>query len=363
MDILRRIADAKGPCITIVEPGANAANLQEALREIEQALPAGTREELITPMRDSIKNLNGEQKGSVVLLRSADLNETKVTGEMLPAVRTVTDLFQLRSLIPVFHDAHEFYLLALSQQRTRLLHCTATTSEEIPFPKDTPASLGDSRYSDKPDHQADKMGIAGPGHGAMKGVMSGVSTEADRQPEYIHNFFNTIDKAVNAVAKEHPLPLVMVGVESELAIYRNVNTYPLLAQTGVLGSPDHYEGREMYTRALRALSTFVPPAMQKTIDELDKLIGTGHASVHAADIVKAAHEGRVAHLFLQSTAEYLGTFDEARGKTSHHAATESDRHDLMEDATRQTILHGGQVSVVTGKQMPNGVPVCAVYRY
>ena len=364
MNLLRKIAEATGPCITIVEAGGDPAKLEEALREVESALPAEKKKDLIGPMRASLKQLNGGHPGSVVLLRSEDVNEVKLTGEDLPAVRTVTESFSLRSLIPVFHDVHEFYLLALSRNRTRLLHCTATTSEEIPFHKDTPASLTDSTNSDQPDHLQDKMGIAGPGHGQMKGVMSGVSTEADRQPAYIHNFFHTIDKAVNTMIKDSGLPLVLVGVESELAIYRSVNTYPLLAQTGVLGSPEGFKGGEMHARGLRALSTFVPPTMEKTLSELDKLIGTGHASVHAADIVKAAYEGRVAHLFVQGSAEYLGKFDEVRGKTSHHAANgEAERHDLMDDAMRQTILHGGEVSMLTGRQMPNGVPVCAVYRY
>ena len=364
MNILRKIAEAKGPCITIVESGGDAAKLEEALLEVESALPADKRAELIAPMRANLKELNGSHSGSVVFLRAEDLNEVKITGEHLPAVRTVTDSFSLRTLIPVFHDVHEFYLLALSRNRTRLLHCTATSSEEVPFTKDTPSSLTASTNSDQPDHLQDKMGVAGPGHGQMKGVMSGVSTEADRQPDYIHNFFHTIDKAVHAVLKDSGLPLVIVGVESELAIYRSVNTYPLLAQTGVLGSPEGFKGGEMHARGLRALSTFVPPAMEKTLSELDKLIGTGHASVHAADIVKAAHEGRVAHLFIQGSAEYLGTFDETRGKTSHHATNgDGERHDLMDDAMRQTILHGGQVSMLTGRQMPNGVPVCAVYRY
>ena len=365
MDILRKIADAMGPCLTIVEPAADSAKLVSALRELESDLPADLREAMLAPVRQKIAAFENVHKETVVILRSAEVNELRFTGEVLPAVRTVTPSFELRPLLPVFQGAHEFYLLALSQNRTRLLHCTAISSEEVPLPKDTPASLQDSRDSDTPDHTQEKRsGSAGSSVGSMKGVMSGVSTNADRQPLYLHNFFGTIDKAVNAVAKEHPLPLVLVGVESELAIYRSINSYSQLAPTAVLGSPDSYKGGEMHARGLRALSTFVPPTIEKTLGELDKLIGTGHASVHAADIVKASHEGRVAHLFLQSSAEYQGNFDPARGKTTHHASNgEGSRHDLMDDAIRQTILHSGHVTLLTGRQMPNGVPVCAVYRY
>ena len=360
MDILRRIADAKGPCITIVEPAGDRAKLDQAVNEIEQALPKGEREKLIGSLRESLKKVNGEEKGTVVLLGSAELNEMVITAEALPATRTVTDSFALRSLLPAFQKVHDFYLLALSQKRTRLLHCTAIASTEVPLSNGTPSSLGESRNTDKPDHLLDNRSSAGPSQGQMKGVMSGTGTEAENKPEFLHTFFAEIDRGVHQTLKDSGLPLILVGVESELAIYRKVNTYPLLGETGVLGSPDGFIGGEMHARALRALSTYVAPAMQKTLDDLDKLIGTGHASVHAADIVKAAHEGRVSHLFLQSAAEYLGNYDESRGKTSHHG---EDRHDLIEDAARQTVTHGGQITLLTGKQMPGGVPVCAVFRF
>jgi len=363
MDLLRRIAEAQGPCVMIVEHLQQAAKLDQAVQEVVSSLPKEMRSEMGASLRAHLEKVSGAEKGSVVLLRSSEVNEILLTGEELPPQHTVTDGFTLRSILPAIQQPHDFYLLALSQSRTRLLHCTAAKSEEVPFATGTPTSLGDSRNTDKPDHMLDNRSSAGPNVGNMKGVMSGSGTELEDKPEYIQTFFHEIDKAVHAVIKDSGLPLILVGVESELAIYRKVNTYPLLGETAVLGSPEGYKGGEMHARGLRALSTYVPPALQKTLDDLDKLIGTGHASVHVADIVKAAHEGRVSHLFLQSGAEYLGKYDETRGKTSHHSTNGEERHDLIEDAVRQTVRHGGQITLLTGRQMPKGVPVCAVFRY
>lgn len=363
MELLRRIAESQGPCITIIESLGERAKLDAALEEVQSSLPAETRAEMIQPLRARVQTIDVAEKGSVVLLRSGDVDEMLITGEELHPRRTVTDGFSLRSILPAIQQPHEFYLLALSQSRTRLLHCTATASQEVPFAAGTPTSLGASRNTEKPDHMLDNRSSAGPNIGNMKGVMSGSGTELEDKPEHILTFFHEIDKAVHAALKDSGLPLILVGVESELAIYRKANTYPLLGETGVLGSPEGYKGGEMHARGLRALSTYVPPPMQKTLDELDRLIGRGHASVHVADIVKAAHEGRVSHLFLQNGAEYLGKFDEARGKTIHHAANGEERQDLIEDAVRQTVRHGGQITLLTGRQMPNGVPVCAVFRY
>ena len=37
--------------------------------------------------------------------------------------------------------------------------------------------------------------------------------------------------------------------------------------------------------------------------------------------------------------------------------------DLIEEAAYQTILQGGEAKIVAGAAMPNGVPVCALFRY
>jgi hypothetical protein len=206
----------------------------------------------------------------------------------------------------------------------------------------------------------DNRSAGGPSMGSMRGVMFGTTTEREDKYERLLQFFSALNRGLQPLFAEN-IPVVPVGVEHELALYRTVNTYPHLVEPGIHGAPDGLKGGEMHRRALELLGATLPEPIRKTLENFDKQVGTGHASVHAQEIVKAAFEGRVASLFLQQDAQYHGDFDAARQRVRH--AEDSEENDLLNDAIVQTIANGGFAAVLPASAMPQGVPVCATFRY
>ncbi len=368
-ELLRELASAEPPCITVaVQPAGNArARLKDAMRQIEAELKAqdpSLNEKVFAPFRSRMEELDPElSKHSLIVLSSPSGHHLFESERAVPEVVTVSDVFHLRSLLPLLNDRADFYLLALSQKHTRLLHCTESESGEVALPAGTPASYDDSRQTRKPDHDLENMGGAGPGHGQMKGVISGTSSDADNKYEYLLDFFHAVNHAVNHVLNGTKAPLVVVGVEHELALYSRANTYSGIVEPGVHGAPDGLKGGEMHRRALELLQSQPAPEIRRVLEHFEKSVGTGHGSNHAQEIVKAAFEGRVSHLFLQETAEYAGNFDEVRQKVKRYDDGISPMVDLLNEAVVQTLRHGGDVALLTAKQMPGGVPVCGVFRY
>ncbi len=366
-DLLRRLAEAKGPCLTIILPTGVQTDvriqMKDVIRDLERALEGMDvdRESLLAPIQ-AVGDQPGKEPGALVILRSPELFETFTTTTQLPSLVMANHQFQVRALLPIREYEQEFYILALSQNRTRLLHCTSTSSEEVPLPGGAPSNLADAMQTRKPDHTLDNRASGGPSMGSG-GVMFGTSTDGEDKAQYIDHYFRALDKALFSFLRERNLPLVIVGVEHELVQYRQKNTYPHLVEPGVSGAPDGFKGGEMHRRALELLRSRPSEAVQKALEGFDKQVGTGHASVHAQDIIKAAHEGRVSFLFLRDNAEYTGNFDEVRQKVKRHDDIIETREDLLNDAAVQTLRHGGTVAVLTGNQIPNGVPVCALFRY
>src|SRR5208337_1155633 len=103
--------------------------------------------------------------------------------------------------------------------------CTRQSSRELPFPPGFAQSLDDFKQTRQPDHDLDNRSSAGPDIGGMKSVMFGTTTDREKKDDYLLHFFASIDNAVHAVLKDQTTPLVVVAVESELALYRQVNTY------------------------------------------------------------------------------------------------------------------------------------------
>jgi hypothetical protein len=146
-------------------------------------------------------------------------------------------------------------------------------------------------------------------------------------------------------------------------MYQRLNHYPNFCEPGVHGAPDGLDGGEMHRRALELLDERLAEAGREIPADFDKKVGTGHASTHVQEIVDAAFQGRVSHLFFQGDASYMGTYDKVRRRVKHTDDPLDSPEDLIDAAAFQTILHAGEARILPGSALPNGVPVCALFRY
>ncbi|MDQ1474199.1 MAG: hypothetical protein QOJ99_5679 [Bryobacterales bacterium] len=368
---IRELADKGEPCITIVltgdEAGDTAIEFKNAVNNVREKLAErGVEpESLLAPVEALGRDIRGEtkQRGAIAIFRSPSVMEVFRSANLTQPVVHVGDRFHIRTLLALANAQKSFYILALSQNRTRLLRCTESSSEEVPFPAGVAVNLMDAMQTRKPDHVLDNRASAGPSMGSGGGVMFGTNTDAEDKDEYMLHFFMELDKATNTVLKGSNEPLVPVGVEHEIALYRRVNTYKHLAEPGVHGAPDGLEGGEMHRRALDLLENRAKAFGSQIPADFDKRVGTGHASTRIQEIIAGAWEGRISHLFFQENSQYMGTFDPVWQRVKHTDDPLDSPVDLIEAAAYQTLRHGGEVSMLPGSAMPNGVPVCALCRY
>jgi hypothetical protein len=360
-----------GPCITIVlagdEAGDTAIETKDALKKVREELTNRRiePEQLLAPVEAALRDTRGEvkQRGAIVVLRNPSVMEVFRARNLTQPVVHVGERFHLRTLLAIANAQISFYILALSQNRTRLLRCTDTSSEEIPFPEGIPVNLQDAMHIRQPDHVLDNRASAGPSVGSGTGVMFGTSTDAEAKDENLLHFFVGIDKATHAVLKDSEDALVPAGVEHEIALYRRVNTYKHLVEPGIYGAPDGLEGGEMHRRGLELLEQRHKTFGNLIPADFDKRVGTGHASANIQEIIAGAWLGRVSHLFFQENAHYIGTYDPVWQRVKHTQDPLDSPVELIDAAAYQTILHGGEVYMLPGSAMPNGVPVCALCRY
>jgi hypothetical protein len=358
---IRELLEAAGPCVTIVAP---KGDLPAALASVRDELRT-KNEDLADGLDDEIARAIGEAngRGQVAVLSAPGIARAFVADSALKPVSKVGDRFDVRTLVSARSKELTFFLLALSQRRTRILECTRYSSREIPFGAETPTSLEDAMQTRKPDHDLDNNSTGGPSTGSMRGVMFGTTTDREDKDEYMLHFFSAIDKAVTSLLKGRNEPLVVAGVEHELALYKSVNTYKSSIEPGVHGAPDGMEGGEMHRRALELIDSRIAEDGVDELTDFDKKVGTGHASMHVQEIVAAAYEGRISHLYFREDASYSGTYDPIRRRVKHTSDPLDNPIDLVESAAFETIRHGGEARILPASAMPNGVPVCAVFRY
>jgi hypothetical protein len=367
---LKPLTAATSPCITMVVPLPNPAvvevRLKNAVRAVqdklaERGIDKTSSATLIGPINDlaTTAEAAGIWAHALILLRSPELFRCYLLHGRFQEMVTVEERFQVRPLLATLSREQRFHLLGLSRRHVRLLHCTHHRAEEAVIRGIIPQNMDVWLNTRMPDHVLDNRSAAGSSVGAMKGVVFGTSTDRDRDDQYLAHYFKEIDKGVNTVLRDHTAPLVLAGVEYELAIYRRVNTYRPLLEKAVKGSPDGLPSRTLHERAMEiVMQTFSEP-LQKSLADFQNYRDTMRVSTDAPAVIKAAWQSRVLELFISEKAEQRGMWNEQTQDIESGDRGE----DLLNAAALQTVRHGGRAFVLNASEMPVPAEVAAVLRF
>lgn len=274
----------------------------------------------------------------------------------------VGDAFHLAPLLPLATEGEEFYILALSQNQVRLLLADRHQAREVPL-SGVPTSLADALGHDyKASALQMHSGVGGPA-GGQAAAFHGQAAADDSAKEEVGRYFQRVDSALWEKLREQPRPMVLAAVEYQQAIYRQVSHYPQLVDEGVAGNPDDATPAELHGKAWPLVAARFDEERRKAVERCRELLGTGRASNHLEEIVPAAHDGRVEHLFLVDGEHRWGRFDVAQREVDLYDGPSEAARDLLDLAAGQSFLHAGKVSLVSAEELPGEAPAAALFRY
>ncbi len=373
---LKPMFAAQAPCLSAymqlsTAPGhqgakANSLQWRELVKslapKIEQYGPKGR--ELLTSLSDwdAISQGADPQGKSVAVFRSQDSFQLTWIEETVPSRAVAGPHFYVRPLLPELMGSKTFYILALSQKNVRLLRCTSRTSEDVALPHTVSTNYEAWMDTVRPDHDSQHGASTGPAGGGAKGMTTGTTQNRDNKDQFLAHFYKQVDHGLNEALRGRTEPVVLAGVEYEIALYRPLNKYPHLAEEWVEGAPSGMKSGDLHARALAAIARCYAKKVGEELAEYDHKVGGG-ASNRLKDIIPAAHDGRVLTLLVSDSAEMIGAFDEATDSVKRRQTGGSQDEDLVNSAVVQTILHAGHVFVVPNSKMPNGAPLAAIYRF
>jgi hypothetical protein len=379
LERLKEIISTDGPCIslTVSMEGTGGqtkpvqTKLKHALADAERLLTAAgidqeQRRTLLDPVQSYAEEFDAGEPtgGGLLILRSADLFRVIRLASNLQESVTVGNHFEIRPLLHELDANRQFVILALAQKNIRMLRCTDHSSEEVPLPEGIPKDMQTWAQTRKPDHNMTNKASAGPSAGSSKGVMQTTNTDREDKDEYLLHFYKEVDKGLNDALKgESGIPVVLVGVDYELALYHKISTYPHLIPDGVHGAPDGLKGGEMHKRALEIVRGQLDPGLEKALQLYETNVSAGRTSHQVNQVVRSAFEGRVSHLLLADGATQMGNFDEATQRVRQHGSPLPGDEDLLNAAALQTVLHGEEVYLLPRQLVPNNSVIAAVLRY
>jgi len=270
----------------------------------------------------------------------------------------------LKPLMPLFTGDGRFYVLAMSQNGTRILQGTRYSVRELRA-DELPASLAEVLRFDVAEKQLQfhtaPQARAGTGDAIYHGHGSGID-DAKHKKDLLR-YVQAIDRGLQKMFATDKAPLVIAGVEYLQAIYREANSYPHLVPEGIAGSPDKLSARQLHERAWQIVEPIFTQGLDDAIGQYGRLAGTERASTDISTVLPAALQARNQYLFLAPNHQQWGRFDPQAGTVELHERPARGDEDLADLAAMYTLLNNGTVYAVDPGKLNNGHRIAAVFRY
>lgn len=371
------------PCISIfmrtfqaaADVQQNPIRLRDLLKDAEKQLTAqGMRNpdamELLAPAYDLFGRSDfweTQSKGLAIFLSRDTFRHFRLPVQFSDRV-VVNNRFNIKPLLSVLHDDGTFYVLALDQKDIRLLqgsrdNIVPVPLDELGVPTSMSAALPNEEFQAANQLHTFPSGEPNSKYG-QTAITHGQGISEDPKSK-IRRFLQKVDDGLRSWFGESKAPLVLAGVEYLLPIYREVTSYPTLADKPILGNPKGLKDNELHDRAWSIVEPMFHKPLEKDRDLYRQFMGEKdqHASNDLKVIVPAAAYGRVATLFVDRDQRLWGTFDPATEQVTIHEERKPEDDDLLDLASLQTILNNGTVYALERDQMPDKSPIAAVFRY
>jgi len=376
-EIVPDLVHTAGPCITLLlppyrpgEPSEPAAallktDLQAAAHQLAaRKIPEPLIGELLEPLRQlshEEESLAGAGFARVIFRSPGVFRQFELPVPPSPAQAcTVGGCFCIRPILASLALPAHVYVLEVTKKAAALLACSFTGVTPVALPEGTPKTLEEALGFKAPDHDLMNRSAAGPSTGAMHGVKFGTGSGRERQHAHLHDFYEAVDRGVTELLHWNQAPLVLAGVDEDVAIYRAASSYSNLLEQGIHGSPGTQMTPAQILRLAHDIALFeIQRRAASEMVAFQEHLAPSRFATGLDGILRAAVEGRVSDLYLDENAQCVGNFD---GKVFGGGANWHDE-DLLNIAAVETLLRGGAVHSLPTHLMSGGSLAAAAFRY
>lgn len=335
----------------------NKIRFKNILQDAEKKLPGRglTKKEIkeyIRPLKDMVQNeafWRDQEDGLALFYSQEDLFTYRLPLDF-DLKLYINDRFYVRPLLPMFLENENFYVLALELSGVRLLAGSRYSVSEINL-DDVPLTMEEYLRLEDPERRLSFHNTSSPSAKGTKGVFHQHLPEEEREKD-IQRFFHRLDEGVKDAIGGDEKPLIVIGAEHILPLYREANTYPHLLEEIELGNPNNLAPQELHERAWKALKPQVEQELEELLSRFHTLKVQDRTLSDIANIVPAAIHGRVETLMTAEGSHVWGNYDRNADQLTIHQQRQPTSRDMLEYASTHTLLNGGSVYALDENHMP-----------
>lgn len=329
----------------------------------DRGVPEARSRELLQPWRELQNQYDfwqQQEKGLASFRWEDDLRLFGLPSEP-PEEVFVGERFYVKPLLRWVTGQDRFYLLALSQNGTRLLRCSRDTESEIEV-EQMPRNMAEALRHTETQRQLQFHTGSGEARGMRAAVFHGHGIPKDDEKVRIIEYFRLVDKSLKPVLKgEEEIPLVLAGVEFLFPLYKEASSHPEVV-AGVKGNPEGLSAEQLRKKAWELIKPRLHADRRNLARKFEELAGTDQASDDPEQVLPAALQGRVESLFIPVDVHLWGSLNQ-NGRFETHEERRPESLDLLDFTAVETLSHRGKVFAVPTQKLPGKGPLAAIFRY
>lgn len=367
-----------GTCITIylathpsgkqVNEQVDLINFKNILQQVEKDLAHKGTDPLVIksvlkPGYDLLRDDNfwrNLSKGLAIFISDEFFKFIRLPGEVSEEV-LVNSSFSVSKLLPFMVRKEFFYMLVISKKNPKFYRVDNFGIEHIPV-DELPVAVDDVvRFENKDDEKLWRTGGRGGTGGAnFHGVGGGKPDEKQHIALYLEEVDDTLWKTH---LNKTTAPLLLVGLDHLIPIYRTVSDYKHVWPEALTGNHQGDDDQALYQQAMKVMQPYFDQGMKRALEDFGNKSATELTSMDVKEIIPGTYYGRVSHLFVQKDAKIWGTFREATSELNIVKTMNSDAENLADKAVAKTIQTGGEVYLMDKEEMPQQAEMAAIFRY
>lgn len=356
LDTLERLSKIKAPvCATIVlnthktapdnkkDPILLKNLISRASKRLENEYGAEISKRFTKKLNDLANDIDhSKNDNGLILFVNEDISEyLRLSTHSTPRV-ILDDTFATRSIIRALKKDTNYYILAVSKGNARFIEASSDNlvrefdTEGFPYTDDELISLSKAE-----------------------------THHASRVTNLTNEFFNRVDKSVNAIRSNNPLPIVIYSEDTNFHQYMKEADHP----DTILG---HVVQTNFDAKASNLIKEVWPNIRELTlnknrsrISELEEALSTGKFLSDLNEIWRAIQNGRAQTIFVeegyfQPVKNEDGVFTPISPDDISH---KDDINDIVDDMIEQTLQMGGDVIFLEKDSLKKFNKLALVVRY
>jgi Bacterial archaeo-eukaryotic release factor family 7 len=369
------MTEGHGPAISVFLPTHRAGpdiqqdpiRLKNLLKQAEtqlinQGIRATEARDLLAPLSALLDDAGfwRHQGDGLAMFRSREVFRVYRLPISLEEFVQVSDRFYVKPLLPVLINESRFYVLALSQKAVRLLECSRDHIQAVDLPAVPQGMEAALLAGTSPQDQHYSLPL-GPntstrfhGHGAGTDDLDAVN---------VTRYFHRVTEGLKDVLKHNRAPIVLACVEYLAPLFKEASGDRHILEPMVRGNPDGLSDKELHQRAWPLAEPYFMEARSVAAAQYHEGLAKGRAGHSLLDVLTAAHQGKVATLFIPLGVHRYGRFHFDSLSMEEHAEEQPGDDELIDLAAMQTLLHAGVVYGTEPKDIPGQQLLAAVYRF